>query len=872
MRVPRLLFFAFFGFIATSWSQQYMISTVTGGAPPPTPGAALTVPIGQSQDVATDAADNVYFTSSNCVFKLDASGTLNRIAGNGKPGYAGDGGLATSAALSAPRGIALDAAGNLFIADSGNNRIRKVSANGIIVTVAGDGVAGFAGDGGTAVLAELSSPLAVAVDGAGDVYIADSLNNRIREFSAAGIISTIAGTGVAGFAGNGGQAVAAQLNYPNGVAVDGSGNVLIADTNNAIIRKISASGTIATVAIGGTPGSPGPDGNICILPYPVQACGPTGVAVDGFGDVFFADTFNDRVTEVATNGTMAEFAGNLAKPWGVAVDGSGNVYVVNDSNYVYRSTQAGVVTTVAGNGSSAQLSLAIWLATDGSGDLFIADGSRVREFLANGTINTVNTSAVDVTSLAVDAAGNLYIASGATVQKVSTSGVVTTVVANDGTTGPAAIAVDGLGNLFIMDNTHFRVIKVSSSGVITTVAGTGAPGFSGDGGLAVNATMYGPFSIAADSAGDLFIGDNYRVREVTPNGIINTIAGNGGQSFTGNIGDGGLAVNAQLFPNGLAVDGLGNLFIAVEGSNSVRKVSTNGIITTVAGNGIAGYSGDGGPGTSAQLNAPYALAADGSGNVYVADYNNAVRKLTPTGQTVLISAVLDAASESAVPISPGKIVAIYGAGLGPAVGVAASPAFGFFGTQLAGTTVAVNNVLAPVYYASATQVDAIVPYGVSGSGATANITVAYQGGVSAAFAVPVAASSPGLFSYNASGAGQAAAVNVVDGTLNTAANPVKVGGYISLYATGEGQTSPLGVNGELATTPLPSPVLPVTATVGGLPAVVQYKGAVPGEVAGLMQVNVLIPAGVTPGGYVPVVLTVGSVATVNGAAWIAVSD
>ncbi len=156
--------------------------------------------------------------------------------------------------------------------------------------------------------------------------------------------------------------------------------------------------------------------------------------------------------------------------------------------------------------------------------------------------------------------------------------------------------------------------------------------------------------------------------------------------------------------------------------------------------------------------------------------------------------------------------------------------------------------------------------------ATATVTVAYQSGISSAFTVAVAATSPGLFSYNATGAGQAAAINVVDGTLNTAANPVKTGAYISFYATGEGQTTPSGVDGKLAASTLPSPVLPVTATVGGLPAFVQYAGAVRGAVAGLMQVNVQVPAGVTPGGYVPVVLTAGSVSTVTGAVWISVTN
>jgi trimeric autotransporter adhesin len=190
--------------------------------------------------------------------------------------------------------------------------------------------------------------------------------------------------------------------------------------------------------------------------------------------------------------------------------------------------------------------------------------------------------------------------------------------------------------------------------------------------------------------------------------------------------------------------------------------------------------------------------------------------------------------------------------------------------QLAGTTVSFNGVNGPIVYTSNTQVAAIVPYEVTGS--SAQVVVSYQGQASPAFTVPVAASAPSLFSLNETGAGQAAAINAVDNTVNTAANPVKIGGYISLYATGQGQTTPAGVDGKVASGPvLPMPNLQVSATVGGIPAVVQYAGGAPGEVAGVMQVNVQIPAGVQPGGYVPVVLTVGSASNVGGAAWIAVA-
>jgi uncharacterized protein (TIGR03437 family) len=258
---------------------------------------------------------------------------------------------------------------------------------------------------------------------------------------------------------------------------------------------------------------------------------------------------------------------------------------------------------------------------------------------------------------------------------------------------------------------------------------------------------------------------------------------------------------------------------------------------------------------------------DGAGSIYVVDYP-VVRLLRPTNHAVLVGAVVDAASQRASPISPGKIVVIYGAGLGPAQLVQNQATNGLFSANAAGTTVAFNGIAAPIVYSSATQVAAIVPYSIGG--ASAQVTVTYGGDTSAGFSVPVAISAPGLFTLNQTGAGQAAAVNA-DGTINTAANPVKIGGYISLYATGEGQTSPAGVDGKVSSSVAPQPLLPVSVFVGGVQAVVQYKGGAPLEVAGLMQINVQIPQGVLPGGYVPVVLQVGDASTTPGAVWIAVS-
>jgi len=485
---------------------------------------------------------------------------------------------------------------------------------------------------------------------------------------------------------------------------------------------------------------------------------------------------------------------------------------------------------------------------DSAGDIFIADTGnfRVRE-VSQGAINTV--------------AGNgnsVFAGDGGQATSASLSA--------------ASVALDKAGNLFISDPANYRIRKVSTAGTITTVAGNGTSGYSGDNGPAINAQLSNPAGLAIDGSGNLYIADsgNNCIREVTASGTITTVAGNGTAGFSG---DGGLATRAELrSPAGVAVDSSGDLFIADTLNNRVREVSTAGIISTIAGNGNASFSGDAGIAIYAALSLPSTVVPGKSGTLYIADAgNNAIRLLTPQTQSVLITAVVDSGSETAVPVSPGKIVVIYGTGLGPSQLAVNSPVNGAFGSQLAGTTVSIRGLLAPIYYTSAMQVAVVVPYEISGA-ASVPVVVSYQGQISAAFNVNFAASSPGLFTANASGAGGAAAINFADGLENSASDPVKIGAYILLYATGEGQTTPAGVDGKLGGLTPAVPVLPVSVTVGGVPATVTYKGGVYGEVAGIMQLNVQIPTGVTPGGYVPVVLTVGTASTVNGSVWIAVSD
>src|SRR5436309_12950936 len=557
-----------------AWAQQYLISTFAGGATPPTPIAAVNAPIGRASAVATDATGNVYFISDNCVFKLEQqNGVLTRVAGNSRVGYSGDGASAINARLSDPRGVAVDGAGNLFIADSGNYRIRKVSFDGIISTVAGNGSQGFSGDGGPATSAPLLGPQGVAVDGDGNLFIADTMaytfslsiryNSRIRKVSANGIITTVAGNGTYGFSGDGGRAIIAQLLGAQGVAIDSAGIIFIADVVR--IRKVSPDGIIRTVAGNGS-----------------------GYSGDG---------------GPAINAGLSAF--------GVAVDGGGNLFILDKYNYRIRKVSAdGIIRTVAGNGS---------FSCSYSGDGGPATGAQLC-----------------ASAVAVDSAGNLFISVDNRIRKVAADGIITTVAGGgspgySGDGGPAinaqlgnaregaltfGVAVDGEGNLFIADTSNNRVRKVSSSGIITTVAGNGSPGYSGDGGPAINAQLSGPNSVAVDSAGNLLILDFYnnRIRKVSSSGTITTVS-----------------INVELnHPQGIAVDSAGNLFIANTYNLRILKVSSDGIITTVAGNGTYGFSGDGGPAINARLSLPDGVAVDGAGNVYFADpTNHAIRRLQP---------------------------------------------------------------------------------------------------------------------------------------------------------------------------------------------------------------------------------------------------
>jgi PKD repeat protein len=288
-------------------------------------GQATAAQLLSPRDVAVDGAGNVYIADSlnNRVRKVSPAGVITTLAGTGTPGFSGDTGQATAAQLNLPNGVAVDLAGNVYIADQNNHRVRKVDPAGVITTFAGTGVLGFSGDTGQASLAQLNNPRDVAADGAGNVYIADTNNGRVRKVSPAGVITTFAGTGVAGFSGDTGQATAAQLNGAFGVAVDSAGNVYIADRSNQRVRKVDPAGVITTLAGTGAPGFSGDTGQASLARLNL----PFGVAADAAGTVYIADTGNHRIRKVSGVAPIAAFSANPASgnaPLTVNFDGSGS--------------------------------------------------------------------------------------------------------------------------------------------------------------------------------------------------------------------------------------------------------------------------------------------------------------------------------------------------------------------------------------------------------------------------------------------------------------------------------------------------------------------------------------------------------------------
>jgi uncharacterized protein (TIGR03437 family) len=778
-------------------AKSYLIQTVAGSDTAADGGPATAASFSQTEGIAVDSAGAIYVADAddNRVRKIGLDGTIRTIAGTGIAGFQGDGGPATAALLSHPYGLAMDAIGNLYIADLGNARIRKVSIDGNIQTIAGGGfvVPGGNGDGGPAIKSQLLQPRNVAVESDGMLYISDFGAHRVYQVTPYGILTTLAGTGNAGFGGDGNLAQFAQLKSPAGLACDSNGTLYIADSGNNRIRKVFR-GIISTV---------------------YSTTGPTGLAMSAAGSLY--------VASASYFGTSSKSIGGVAPVRDVAVDRNGIAYVTN-GQFVRKVAASGAVTNVAGSGNSRYF----------GGDNGLASAGRLH--------------------------------------------------------GPSGVAVDDVGNVYVADTVNHRVRKISQAGIITTIAGTGEAGSRGDNGPAIMAQLNRPRSIAVDAQHNVYIADtgNNAVRKITSGGIMLAVtadlndpeyvavgldrvvyiadAGNNrivrvgpggtastftqvlapaavtldhsgnlfvsGQSRVARIAPGGLTttmIDGLNSPRGLALTEEGDLLIVETGVSVVRRLTSARVLATIAGTGVAGFSGDGDAATVARLNSPLDLALDANGTVWIADSdNNRIRSLTPSliANVVAPAAIVHAATLAPGPIAPGEIITIFGNGFDPDK------------TQLL-----FDGQQGTIFYIGLTQINALAPVSLIPNSST-DISVVVNGTKTVGLVAPVVKSKPGIFTV-ANGIGQAAANNE-DGSINSELNPAARGSIIVLYGTGGGS--------DLSAT---------TVKIGAYAAEVLYAGPAPGF-PGLMQINARVPSGFLPPGIQPVVLTVSGAASQDG--------
>jgi sugar lactone lactonase YvrE len=592
---------------------------------------------------------------------------LELLAGAiGGPGGADGSGAA--ARFNFPTGVAVDGASSVYVADQRNQTIRKITPDGVVTTLAG--AAGMSGSvDGTGAAARFNFPTGVAVDGAGNIYVADRGSSTIRKVTAAGVVTTLAGT--AGMSGTtDGTGAAARFKLPTGVTVDGAGNVYVADSGSGLVRKVTPAGVVTTM-----PGAAGfvgiavdGVGNVYVAAgCMIQKIAAGGGAATPVGDPSRCGASDDP-------GEGAPF-NSLA---GLAVDGAGNMYVADrGSHSVRKVTPAGVVTTLAGTarlfgradgaGPAARFRFPSGIAIDAAGTLYVADQGNhiIRKVTSSGAVTTLaGTSqlagSVDGTgvtarlsapaSTAVDGAGNIYVADryNHTLRKITPTGAVTTLAGSAGAAGstdgaggaarfkmPTGVALDGAGSLYVSDQFNHTLRKVTAAGAVTTLAG--AAGLSGSvDGPGAMASFRFPAGVAVDSAGNVYVADqgNLTIRKVTAAGAVTTLAGTAGMA--GSVDGMGAAARFSR-PSDMAIDGAGNLYVTDE--HAIRKITAAGEVTTLAG--IAGTAGsDDGAGAAARFHFPAGLAVDSAGNVYVADrFNDAIRKITPDGTTTTLAGI-----------------------------------------------------------------------------------------------------------------------------------------------------------------------------------------------------------------------------------------
>jgi sugar lactone lactonase YvrE len=599
--------------------------------------------------------------------------TITTLAGPACERGAADGSGGTAGFFN-PGGVATDSAGNVYVADTYNQTIRKISPEGAVTTLAG--VAGSVGGGdGKRSAARFSYPNSVATDSSGNVYI--TANNRIRRITQAGEVTTLAGT-MEGFVGStDGTANAAKFNFPNGAAVDLDGNVFIAEPNSHTIRKITPAGMVTTFAgLAGHSGDADGTGSAARFNY------PNGVATDGDGNIYVADRNNETIRRITPAGLVTTFAGlagargdadgaasaaRFQEPLGVATSGSGDVFVVSE-HAIRKITPAGVVSTLAASNllagsavSPATFRALTSVAADRDGNVYAADISTIWKVTAQGEITTLagwNIGSEDGTGsrarfwfpfgAAADHSGNVYISDSAnhTIRKISPAGVVTTFAGRPGVHGsadgaapaarfwnPGGLTMDGSGNLLVADSGNNTIRRITPAGDVLTIAGKAGVPPDLVNGAATVARFNNPARLVTDHAGNVYVVDQFNevIRKITPAGIVSTLAGS---RFVGSEDGDGTSASFNS-PSQIAIDADDNLYVADTMNHTIRKITLSGVVTTFAGRAGTSGSNDG-PLSSALFNEPVGIAIDRSGNIYVSsDY--ALRMITPAGMVTTVA-------------------------------------------------------------------------------------------------------------------------------------------------------------------------------------------------------------------------------------------
>jgi hypothetical protein len=699
-------------FLAAACTDQLLESQFAdvGGGSTSSPADPTVGPSAILATLADAAAPDVDAVTSPPADDADAEAAAPAIVPSlvlraGTPGGNGNlDGIGAAARLSAPYSVAVDGAGNVYVADQGNNAVRKITAAGVVTTLA----------------ANLHGPSGIAVDGAGTVFVADTLSQTIRKITPEGVVTTLAGTPDASGSADG-TGAAARFFYPSAIAVDPAGNAFVADTINQTIRKITPEGVVTTFA-----GAAEASGNANGTGAAARFDNPEGVAVDSLGNVYVGDTNNETIRKITSEGVVTTLAGTagaagtadgmgaaarFSHPGGLIVDEAGNVYVGDTYNQTVRKiTSEGVVTTLAGEvgrkgssdgtGTAARFSDPKGVAVDSTGNVFLADygTNTIRKITSEGVVTTIAGAAPQASStdgtgaaarfdfsswentsgMAVDSAGTVFLADtyNDTIRKITSAGVVTTLAGTAGERGsddgtgasarfrsPSGVALDGAGNVYVADRFSHVIRKITPAGVVTTFAGAADHQGTTDG-TGAGARFFEPRGMTIDSAGNLFVthkGGFFArgglVRRITPEGVVTTLAGYGNAQGSS---DGTGAAAGFRDPGGIAVDSAGNLFVTDLEDHLIRRVTSAGAVTTLAG--TAGESGIAdGTGAAARFDRPKGITVDTAGNLYVADQNNhTVRKITPEGvvTTPMGSAGLIGTKLGPLPASLGAVTSI----------------------------------------------------------------------------------------------------------------------------------------------------------------------------------------------------------------------